>query len=374
VTRADDDKKSDEANPPAPLVSEDAGRGPLLLPVGSAPTSDGGWDQATATATPAIIAEPAAPAPIDVALPVPDEAGPALPTTYSDAELRDAVGVSGPVHAPAAAAPPRQARSRHWRDRDDDGATPRGGRTLMVAALAITIGIIAGTFALLGRANSERYAIKCESDKIVAEQGRAFPPWGSRPLSGTEWKPIAIAPDAECKPRDTDDLDELAKWYLDLLVDQANSQLTAREVTKIDLVAEQLNQALLLARAPERRDQRKDIERLLGDVEYWRASAKLRDAAAALAEAAKLFDSAAAQRPRHASDAAARASDARKLVDELHAGPAGTSKTTFPPLPQPEHPAAPVGAALPIEPERGSDAPPPLAAPDAGVPTGGVLL
>jgi hypothetical protein len=307
-------------------------------------------------------ADPYSPPPDPDAAPILPPAEPDLHAAVADAPVGDA----------PPAEPPKKKR-RRLRDPDDDEPKPSGGKTLIIVALSIVFGLAIATFALLGRANATRYLITCSADKIVAEQGRIFPPWGSRPLSGDEWKPIAIPANAECKPRETDDQEELAKWYLIELVDQASTQLTAREVTKVDVAAEQLNQALLLARTPDRREQRKDIERLLGDVEYWRASAKLRDAATALADAAKQFDAAAQQRPRHVSDASAWASYIRKLVDELHVGPGGTAPSITPGQPPPERPSSPPGSALPVE-GSGSNEAPAIQAPDAGVPTGGVLL
>jgi hypothetical protein len=294
-----------------------------------------------------------------------------LPPSYDEASLRGDVPVAG-------APPPKPPkRKRHDRDDDDDGGDDprRSRRTASIVAGSILLAIVIATFTLLGRANTSNYQIACDADKIIAEQGRSFPPWGASPMQGAEWKPITITPSAECKPRETDDIDELEGWYLTLLIDQASALLTAREVTKPDVAAEQLNQALLLARSPDRRDQRKDIERLLGDVDYWRASAKLRDAATALGDAAKQFDTAAAQRPRHVSDAAAWATYIRRLVDQLHAGPEGGTQTSFPPLPPgAERLPAPPGTALPVEPtDHGSDVPA-IAPPDAGAPSGGVLL
>lgn len=88
--------------------------------------------------------------------------------------------------------------------------------------------------------------------------------------------------------------------------------------------------------------------------------------------------------PRHVTDAAAWAAYARRLAEELHTGPAGpppvgaapkpaASAAGSPSPPTAEHPAAPAGSALPIEPDASptsSPAPPP----DAGAPAGGVLL
>jgi hypothetical protein len=249
---------------------------------------------------------------------------------------------------------------------------------MVLVAVVLVFGLGIAALVFLGRANSDRFAVSCEPEQVVAEQGRSFPPWGMHTLGGPEWKAIAIPPEAECKPRETENFDELTGWYLELLVDQASTLLTAREVTKVDLAEQHLKQGLLLARSPDKRDQRKEIERLLGDVDYWRALATLRDATAKLGDAAKQFEAAAAQRPRHVSDASAWASYIRKIADELHVGPAGAHQSAFPAPgapPTAERPTAPAGVALPVEPTRPSEpvAPPP-AAPDAGVPGGGVLL
>ncbi len=345
-----------------------------------------------------------------------DADAPLLPAASSENELREAVGappvaepdvygtpppviVTGepplappqeyPLYTqqePSYAKPaPRRAASDEDEDLDPDAKEPRSRRGMIVGAIALVVGLGIAALVLLGRANSDRYAITCESEQVVPEQGRTFPPWGTHALGGAEWKPIAIPPEAECKPRETENPDELTGWYLELLVDQASTLLTAREVTKVDLAEQHLKQGLLLARSPDKRDQRKEIERLLGDVDYWRALAALRDATAKLGDAAKQFDAAAAQRPRHVSDASAWASYIRKVADELRIGPAGArAVVAAPSVPAPaERAPAPAGVALPVEPEGGGaggdgsnapPAPPPISQPDAGVPSGGVLL
>src|SRR5262249_42634446 len=149
-------------------------------------------------------------------------------------------------------------------------------------------GLLAAGLVFLGRANAQRYVIACSPDRVTAEQGRAFPPWGTKPMAGREWKAVALPPSAECKPRETEEEEELASWYLELLVDRVSTILTTRNLldtipataapgappatNPLDIAAAELEQALLLSRSPERRDQRKDVERLLGDVEYWRAA------------------------------------------------------------------------------------------------------
>lgn len=306
---------------------------------------------------------------------------PLLPPAYSESQLRDAVGAT-PRTTPRSTG--RRAPTPFDED-DDPGAPgkPRSRKTIVVSALSLFGGLAIAALVFLGRANSARYVIACEADQVVVEQGRSFPPWGTHSLDGAEWKPLKIPPEAECHPRDTEQLTELASWYLTMVIDQASSLLTAREVTKVDDAEAQLKQALLVTRElagdDDRRDKRKEIERLLGDVVYWRASAKLRTAADAMTEAAKQFEVAAAQRPRHVSDASAWATHARKLAEELRTGPSGAPQATFPPLPPAERPGAPAGVALPVEPEHGTaeraTEPAPSSPPaDAGLPTGGVLL
>ena len=306
--------------------------------------------------------------------------------------LQDAVGAPYP-RAPTP--PPVAHDDIDDLDDPDRPRRPASRRTVTIAVGSILVGLATAALVFLGRANAQRYLVTCATDHAYAEQGRTFPPWGSHQLSGPEWKPIALPANAECRPRETDDADELAHWYLDILVERASSTLAARDLldtlpspnavvdknaspNQLDVAQAELEQALLLARAPERRDERKNIERLQGDVSYWRAALHLRDANAALADAAKQFDAAAAQRPRHATDAGAWATFLRRVVDELHGGPAGgPAPDRFPPLPpanggEPGRTLAPPATALPVEPPV---APEPAAAPpDAGVPGGGVLL
>jgi hypothetical protein len=234
---------------------------------------------------------------------------------------------------------------------------------------------------LFGNANSKRYYLRCSAKFITAEQGKSFPPWGSERVSAAGFKPISIPPNAECTPQRTDSRVKLEELYLAALVDQATRKLSGTAPGDIDAAQAELEQALLLTRSPERRDQRKDLERLLGDVTYWRAAAKVKTAAKELDEAAKRFDEAAIARPRHASDASEWARFARDTAAALSGGPAGAGAPASPPsgipLTSTREPAPP-GVALPIE------MPPSASATDAGVedvdaprstlPSGGVLM
>jgi len=364
---------TDEAPPPS--VTVDPAVDHAIAEAGPTPRAEelAYPNPPTAPAPGEMLSYPSAPPPADVladaATPPPaDEV--ILPPA---ADLQDAVGA------------PSRRRRQPEPGSDDDGPTPpRNRRVQVIAGLSLVAGLGIVALVFLGRANSQRYLLACSTDRVTPEQGRSFPPWGSRPLAGPEWKPVALPPNAECTEHETDNPAELERLYLDMLVDRASTTLTGKNLldrpagsgaqAPLDAVSEQLTQALLLARSPERRDQRKEVERLMGDVTYWRATGRLRDASAALLDAAKQFEAAAAQRPRHVSDADAWGSFLRRLSEELKAGPGGVPTTTVPTQVAPSEPRAPMGSALPVEPppaEGSAEAPAP---PDAGVPSGGVLL
>ena len=321
---------------------------------------------------------PPTPPPPAEAAPAPPAEEPLLPATYRENDLRTAIG------APAMPEQirPRRGRERERDDDDDDDDEPRSRKTVLAVAGALFLGLGIATLVILGRVNAGRYVVTCDAKEVIAEQGRSFPPWGTRRLGGDEWKPIPIPASFQCVDLETEDLTELGDAYRKMLVERAESLLTAKEVTQIEPAAGLLEQALLHARGGDdpQRSARQAIQRMLGDVGYWRASAKLQKAATDLADAAKQFEAAAGQRPRYVSDANAWATYVRKLVDDLRAGPAGARAQASPPPPTPpDRPTAPAGVALPVEPTAGSGtaaggAEPPPATPDAGVPSGGVLL
>jgi hypothetical protein len=356
---------------------------PAFVPPGARP--------AGATADPKAGAPPSKPI-------VDAPALPAAPATRGKDALRSAIGAS-PTGSGERVATPDD--TEDIADRDDEPRRRRP-RTILLAAV-IVIGA-AGTAALVlfGYLNTDRYVLACEPDRAVPEQGRGFPPWGTRALAGAPWRPLKIAPETRCQRQETDDPLVLQRVFLGMVLDQATALLTAREVTRVDDAEALLQQALLLTRPAEREpeplavqrgEQHQEIEHLLGDVAYWRAQAKLRDALGALGDAAKQFDTAVARQPRHVSDAAAWAARVRTLAEELHAGSAGAGGPAGPappastappaaPSPAPEatsgsagHPGVPAGTALPVEPGRAARPPAPAAPlPDAGPPTGGVLL
>ena len=326
-----------------------------------------GYDPIAAYGAPPMSTEPP---------PMSPEDGPILPLTYQEGDMAAAVG-----------APTRRRLSTEPAIDDEARAERRSRRTVVITGIAVVGGLAAVALVFLGRANSGRYLVTCATDHMRAEQGRSFPPWGSHAMSGPEWKSVPLPPNAECTEHETDTEEELAKWYLGAIVDQASALLTPRTISAmpartsdkdppsaLDIASDELHQALLLARDPARRTQRNKVEHLLGDVDYWRASIKLRDVTSALVEAAKQFETAAAQHPLQVTDAESWATFVHRVADELKAGPNGapTTPATGQPALTTGTTPAPLGTALPVEPETGSDvAPPP---PDAGVPSGGVLL
>ena len=335
------------------------------------------------TTTGTIAGDPLAPPAEVMAYPTPAASPP--PGSADEALLPPAVDLQDAVGASSR----RRRADPDVAGGDDDPARPTSRRVQMIVALALVAGLGIIALVFLGRANSERYLLTSSADRVTPEQGREFPPWGSHPMAGPEWKPVTLPATAECNEHETDDLAELERLYLAVLVDRASTTLTGTTLldrpagsgahAPLDTVSEQLAQAQLLARAPRSRDQRTEIARLMGDVTYWRAMSRLRDASAALLDATKQFQAAAAQRPRHVTDAGAWAAFLRRLTGELHAGPAGAPPAAGAPSVGAACPAgssepqAPMGSALPVEPPADEDSAA-TPAPDAGVPSDGVLL
>ncbi|HEX7841880.1 MAG TPA: hypothetical protein VF469_30630, partial [Kofleriaceae bacterium] len=323
----DDDRPT---APSLPVASPPPGAAPPAAPASStAAPSAAPRGLSFPAFSPARAADAAAPAPspssetrpaVSSSTPAAHRDDPALPDTpdkYDENELRAAVGA-----APRSASGKRRATPPH--DEDDTAEVPRRrSRTaVLLAALGITVGLGIAALVVVGYLNSDRYVLACEAERAVPEQGRGFPPWGTRALSGEPWRPLKIAPQTRCQPQETDDPLVLERAFLAMVLDQATALLTAREVTRVDDAEALLQQGLLLTRPPvehepeplaqKRTEHHQEIERLLGDVAYWRATARLREAATALGDAAAKFDAAVAQHPRHVSDAGAWAAYARK--------------------------------------------------------------
>jgi len=351
----------------------------MVTPVGGAPITDWGAVAPQSQPTPY-------PPPYDSAAwqtsggqPQPPAEEPLLPASFSENDLRSAVGVAPLSESKATRKPPEPAAFDDDDEDEDDTTKKKSSRTLIfVAVFSVLMGLGIAAFVFLGRANSDRYVIACEAQQIVPQQGRSFPPWGESGISGAQWKPVAIPPEAECSRLETESLEELTVSFRDRLVARAEDMLMKGEGAKVDEAAAMLDQALMLARDPRYKDARKYIQRVIGDVTYWRASAKLKEAATLLGDATKQFETAVASQPRIATDADAWAKFVKELAAKLQAGPSGVKALAFPPTPPPggERPPAPPGVALPVEPvpDAGSAGSAVETTPDAGVPSGGVLL
>jgi hypothetical protein len=346
---------------------------------------------AAAPATPAAAAPaPATPAAAGAPEVVDADIEP-FPPVAAEESLRDAVGIprklqrfslDEPAAKPAKSgkpADPAKPRRPEIVEEDDDGDPRRRLWAWLIVFLVLGGGISSMVF--LGRSNAARYYFSCEPDRIVAERGRSFPPWGKSSLDGAAWKAIKIPPSAECVSTETKSPAELEGAFVDALIDQATARLAAHTTADVDEAERQLNQALLLSRAPETQDRRKRLERLLGDVVYWRAAALVEAGIVGLDSAAKTFDDAWARQPQHVTDASRWAEHVRAIIEELRRGPAamrtsatGTSPPFGPPpgddVRAPDKDAAPPGVLLPLEVDAGPP-PPPV---DAALPTGGVLL
>ena len=320
--------------------------------------------------------EPAEPEPVPVT--------PAVPSVIvADEIVRADDDPLKPLASSSPTSPPPRGKEDHDdddddHDSDDDPRTRRkwSRKTIVVSALSVTFGLGIAALVVLGSANKGRYLIVCEPEQVIARQGRGFPPWGTRGIDDdAKWKPIKIPPQAECRESETDDEAELSMWYLKMLHARADAQLRSQshELAKVNEAAAMLEQALLHTRAPERADWRKRIEQLLGDVTYWRASAKVYETATALEAIAKQFDAAAAQSETSRAGASLWAAYLRKLSEDVRSGPTGAIPTTQPSTTPPVV-AAPPGVALPVETGSGSGSASTVVPVDAGPPSGGVLL
>lgn len=261
-----------------------------------------------------------------------------------------------------------------------------GGAALLVATAAC---------AVLGWLNNQRYYLVCGTRSITAEQG-SFWPWGQDSLGGEAFK--AIEGDHPCTSREFDNRNDLEEAFLVALIEQATRLLASGDADHVTAAKQELQQALLLSRDPERGKQRAMVERLQGDVAYWRGAAEIQRALKILSTGASYFEDAATRRPRHSNDANAWAEHARFIGSEIDKGPKPLRKDESPKEephfqglsePDAETPAAAdpstePPAATPAEgSESGVDAPidagvaptqPEPSAADAALPKGGVLL
>jgi hypothetical protein len=283
-------------------------------------------------------------------------------------------------------------------------SVPVGPEQWSLSPRAKLIAIGGGVFAVflavmivLSYLNSRDYFLVCGAEKVTAERGSKFP-WGQTRLGGDELAPIKVTPDSACTAATFATLGELREAFAQVLINEASRRITTKIPEDIDEAERQLEQAMLLARTIP--SKRAAIESLRGDVEYWRAASELERVVGELEQAAAKFKSAAEMKPRHSTDAPQWSEFASSVAQDLHRGPPelrndrdygpdtpmpfqGTDTSPAPPrdgtpttaIPaDPDRPPAPLGTALPPIVDAGPSAPPSAGAPDAGIPTGGVLL
>ena len=316
------------------------------------PTDDDGWGDAADEQTAPVDDgwgddEPASDAieagEIQTAEPLPEP-----PPERPRVSLTEAVGVE------ALPEPPRRSRRRVF---------------LAVALIVLAIGL--GVGGVLSYFNHQRLYLACGDQDVRAERGRWFL-WGRAPLEGERWKSFELP--GVCDSREVDSMSELESAFLELLVTRA-SALLAAENPDPETTEGLLEQGLSLARAPEHKPQRAELERLRGDVEYWRGRAEITGAIERLKSARQHYDEAVKIGPRHAGDADRWVSFIDRLLERVGAGPGGTIKEDEVEAPGIDRDEPTVDAAPPatpvVIPDAGPDRGP---EPDAGVPRGGVLL
>jgi hypothetical protein len=273
------------------------------------------------------------------------------------------------------------------KERDPRTQLTRRQQLTLIGGAALFI--LASVGAVLGWMNNQRYYLVCGTRSITAEQG-SFWPWGRARLPGEAFG--AIEGDHPCTGLEFDNRSELEEAFLDALIEQATRLLTSGDPDKVASAEQQLVQALLLSRDPERGKKRAMAERLQGDVSYWRGAAEIQNALEVLSSSAGYFEEAATKRPRHSNDASAWAEHARYIGSEIDKGPKSLRKdespkeephfqglTPPPPVaedPKPDDPPAVNTSKVaepPVDAGMAQEPPPPPPA-DAGLPKGGVLL
>lgn len=308
-------------------------------------TDEDGWGDPADAPEPEPKAEPNGPEEAEAA-PAPE-----APEPSPDA------GFTGTVAEAAGIAPPPQPRRPRL---------SRRARFFALAAIALLCFIGAG--GVLSYLNSRQLYLVCGDQDVRAERGSFFP-WGRTAMEGERWKPFKLP--GACESRELDSELELETAMLELLVARA-SALLAAEAPELEEGEELIEQGLALARAPEHKASRTELERLRGDIEYWRGRADITAAVERLRSARAHLDEAIKIGPRHANDADKWLPFIDRLVERAGSGPGAPIEADTGPIDLVESPSDGAPLATPVLiPDAG-----PATAParDAGVPAGGVLL
>jgi len=275
---------------------------------------------------------------------------------------------------------------------DDDLADlpepPRFRRPPWWALVAGFVLVLIVSSALYGEFNTERYFLVCSGSDAEAHRGRGFPwPFGHQRLVGSQYRPLSLGGDTQCQTQELDSESELRHALLRLLLTEA--ERLAHKTRSGDLARARrlVNQGALLAKNHKKERQR--LEALRAVLDFAQARGVMRELETTLGDARRLFTKA-RRRKQHDKEAAAWIGLLDRMLDQLRRRAAGDpqppQRVGAPPAagsvggnsPPPSRPVVPQpGKGTPDAKRPGSQAPPrtvPLAAPDAGVAGGGILL
>lgn len=368
----------------------------------------------------------------------PESVGTPGPVASGSPAPADAGQPPATAHVESEPAPAPQAEDLRTAAGLGEPSGRRGGRAgarrprgMLIIVAVLLLGAAVAGLVHLGQQNRRSFHLMCGKEAITAAQGRAFPPWGESALTGKAWQPIAVVPGTPCTSQVLPGRPALAQRFGQVLVARVEAWVlgrpdgTGRE--QLAGVQAELDQARLLigeiADPAAAGAAGRALERVQGDLDYWRARDGVDAALAALDQAAAQLDQAVAREPRHNRDSAAawqrllarirhelasgpNAAQPGALPGALIGGPndaAAVSDTasasapdsdgphapdTGAPVPTqdpaspardpaaatPDTDAGPAGPALPGTPRPAAPMAPQRAAPDAGVPRGGQLI
>jgi hypothetical protein len=213
---------------------------------------------------------PAAPAP-GPASTVPTPPAPAAGATPASPASASVPQARPPAQAWSTSAPPASLAERRFDEPTDPALRRPAGRRILGLPLW---GWVVGGLALIGALllladlrNRDRYVLVCKARTVELHQGRRFPwPFGDESVGGSEYKPVSIPAEADCRTRVFHSEEEAALGFLDLLLSQVRLALGNPGSANLKEARAQIQQALLLTRT--HRGRRKEAQGMLADLSY----------------------------------------------------------------------------------------------------------
>jgi hypothetical protein len=230
-----------------------------------------------------------------------------------------------------------------------------------------SVTLIGLLFLLMDLHNRDRYLLICHGSSVEAEQGRTLPwPFGSEPMGGTEYRPLQLLPETECRERVYSSPEELDRALLDLLLREVQSALARPSEANLRLARAQAAQAIELARS--QRSKRTEGQKLLAEVAYREARFALSRSEDDLRAALSRFREAKRLAPDRFEDIDAWVAELEEVLRSVSPSPSQLAHPRgLPPSPGPSSPTAAPPPARP--PDAGAAKPTaPAPAPDAGAP------